>query len=368
MDIAKKLRQVVTANFIEIVRSEEDERPKKGTPALNTVDSLPPVPTRVPSDNSAEAQAAAEMKARQELDELNKMLEARDDVDQTVSPVEAVSETPEGDEPAIAEAVEAPTADPVAIEAVEDTEDDTIEGVIAIPVETEVADAEPIPVEAEAAPTPEPTPAFDPMAYVNSDGTLDFPRFLKASNLPAVAFTAEQALKIITALPEDLPMRVKRSTVKATLQAVSPETVEDASDVLADAMLKRVHVGQLRDALAEHVEIEIRQRNEEIVRLRSELDRVSNEATEYQRRQKLFAESCENYINQFHQVVLFLQTEETNSQPVIQTVEEDEIPPFMREDTVFRLLGINDSENSSETTEDSAQNGRATSERGRGRR
>lgn len=368
MDIAKKLRQVVTANFIEIVRSDEDERPKQPAPALSTVDTLPPVPTRVPMESVVETQSVAELKARQELDALDGVLDTKDDGETPESVLDPVEAATAEEAPLHSEPVEAQDGEPVVIEAAEKTDDDTLEGVIAIPIELHAAHAEVTPIEAESAPAPEPPPAVDPMSFVNSDGSLDFARMLKAADIPPVSFTAEQALKLITALPEDLPMRVKRTTVKATLEAVSPTTADDARDVVADAMLKRVHVGQFRDALSERLETELRNRNEEMTRLRAELERLGGEVVEFQRRQKVVVEACDQHIHQFQQVVLFFQTEEAGAPAVTQSADDDEIPPFMREDTVFRLLGMNGTENPVEAVEEPVRNGGATTERGRSRR
>src|SRR5262245_11820146 len=67
----------------------------------------------------------------------------------------------------------------------------------------------------------------DPTEFIGADGAVDFDRMFAGANLPHVGFTAEQVAKVLAALPNDLPMQVKRLTLKATLEAVDRDAVID---------------------------------------------------------------------------------------------------------------------------------------------
>lgn|GEM_PF-3834533 len=431
MDIAKKLREVVTANFIEIVRSEED-RGAKETPQPTAFQAIETKPS---------ADTEAEVLARRELDDIAAILNIPIEVEPAQKPeedeandAEAIPEefaaievadqvtdqVADPTEESLAEEIETlesafPTLETTSLEAItpevaeepaESAETDAVEiieavtepveAVIEKPEETLVAEpvaemvAEPVvaeaePVEPEAVEELVATPrtelqeivqeieaAYDPLEFVGRDGNVDFARLLKQANLPAVAFTAEQARKLITALPEELPIKVKRMTVQATLEAVNPNAKVDPKEVVADAVLKRVHIGQLRDNLTEALATGIQQRQDEMSHLQGEMERLLNEMrsristleTEIGREQsrKQHAETlCDERIGHLEQVILFFQTDENilaaSNAPA---TEEDDVPPFMRDESVYRLLGMNSGDGASEDGKEGSRNGEAS--------
>jgi hypothetical protein len=185
----------------------------------------------------------------------------------------------------------------------------------------------------------------DLTGFVGADGAVDFDRVLAGANLPRLGFTAEQVAKVLAALPNDLPMHVKRLTVRATLEAADREIVIDPQDVVADAMLKKVHVAQYRDALRAYVETVRRENGAEIERLQAEIERLkgASEAAEQKRRAADIA--CGERMTLMEQVVVFFQTEAPPVQTAsgvddIEDGDDEELPPFMREDAVFRMLGL----------------------------
>ncbi|HEY3375961.1 MAG TPA: hypothetical protein VGL77_00575 [Armatimonadota bacterium] len=75
---------------------------------------------------------------------------------------------------------------------------------------------------------------------LQSDGKLDFSTLYQQAGVPAVPFSAEQTLDMLSSLPNEIPIDTKRQTVRATLSAMgkaigaSPEIiVTDASRKLA---------------------------------------------------------------------------------------------------------------------------------------
>lgn len=424
MDIAKKLREVVTSNFIEIVRTDEDDRKKQKPSAFGA--NTPTAPLVEPrSLDFAARREDAEARARRELDEMEAHGKRAEDPAEPIvaPPVDSVDEEEtdvieEATADMPADPAEEMTTSPFAIESeaepVEDEYlDDTVEGPVPFTVasldtmtapteatvETEaeegvaesgaiefVGDAgeevveaesrleETAPtveaiteekIEAEATPT-EPQPAVtenNPRSYVTEDGVIDFTRLIKDAKVPAVAFSAEQARKLIIALPDELPMRVKRMTMRATLDAVNPNTPVDPRDIVADAMLKRVHIGQFRDGLGAEIETVWRARQDDIARLRAEIARLEGEIEGVQEQQRLAEETCNQQISQYEQVILFFQTDEAILQSADKpAASEDDLPPFMRDDSVNKLLkGRNEETKPSQNGE--AETGRRSSRR-----
>jgi hypothetical protein len=179
--------------------------------------------------------------------------------------------------------------------------------------------------------------------FIAADGTVDFDRVLAGANLPRIGFTAEQVAKVLAALPSDLPMHVKRLTLKATLEAVDRNAVIDPQDVVADAMLKKMHVGQYRDALRTYVETLLQGNAAKIERLQDEISRLKAASEAAEQKHHAAESACDGQMSLMENVVVFFQSEAASVQPHAsgETEEnEDELPPFMRDDAVFRMLGL----------------------------
>jgi len=72
----------------------------------------------------------------------------------------------------------------------------------------------------------------------SADGVPDFKAIYERSGVPAVPFGADEALQVISSLPSDLPMDVKRKTVGATLSAMGKAMGVTTDSVVADASRK----------------------------------------------------------------------------------------------------------------------------------
>ena len=81
----------------------------------------------------------------------------------------------------------------------------------------------------------EPAPA-SPTVF--ADGTPNFGAIYQAGGVPAVQFGAEEALQVVTSLPKDLPIEVRRRTVAATLGAMGKSMGVSTDSVVADASRK----------------------------------------------------------------------------------------------------------------------------------
>jgi len=70
------------------------------------------------------------------------------------------------------------------------------------------------------------------------DGTLDFAALYGQAGLPAAPFAAEQMLEMLASLPADLPLDVRRRTVKVTIGAMGKAIGATSETVVADASRK----------------------------------------------------------------------------------------------------------------------------------
>ena len=210
---------------------------------------------------------------------------------------------------------------------------------------------EPIPV-AQTPPAPRRT-TFQAVNFPSSEvltetGKVDFGRVYDLAQLPPVTFTAEQAADILGTIPADLPFRVKRLAVRATLDSLArsqgaESTASASENIASDAAQKMFHVARLQEglsssvnALRERTENEIAAMEAEIAERRAVLERLEAQTT-------MALGDCRTRINQLNDVVLFFDDSDTNTTtPPAETAEgdEEELPPFMRADNVNKLLGL----------------------------
>lgn len=89
-----------------------------------------------------------------------------------------------------------------------------------------------------------------PVAPSAPGGDVKFAEIYRQANLPNSPFSAEQALDMISALPADLPIDVKRQTVKITMGAMGQATGVNAESVVADASRKLAALNAYSDGLS----------------------------------------------------------------------------------------------------------------------
>ncbi len=116
------------------------------------------------------------------------------------------------------------------------------------------------------------TPAVSEEASIlKEDGSIDFPALYAHAALPASPFSAEQARDMLASLPHDLPLEVKRQTVKAMVGSLgkaigaTPETiVADASRKLAALSSYADHTAQQAKDFVAAAEFEIEELQKQV--------------------------------------------------------------------------------------------------------
>lgn len=277
MGLAKKLREVVAANFIEIARVE--------TPPVKE-EEIVPVPETTPATLGTYAEA--------ELDSFLKDIGA--------SPVSATPEPEIVVEPEVI-----PEPEPIA----------------PIPVLVSLADA------------------------ISNEGDVDFARIFQQYELPTAAFSAEQAMNMLQSLPRDLALRTKRVTVNTTLSAIGKVVGATPQDIVADAARKKETLERYVESLGQEVEATTATTQAEIERLQAEINAHKDSLRSLTRKRSAASEVCRSRMDLFDQVTHFFDYDEAQLNAPEPTAEEahlppDEMPAFMREDAVRRMLGINE--------------------------
>lgn len=84
-------------------------------------------------------------------------------------------------------------------------------------------------------------------------GKVDFGDIYTRAGLPPSPFSAEQALEVMSSLPQELPLEVRRKTVQATLGAMGKAMGVNTESVVADASRKLAAIAAYGEALEHQV-------------------------------------------------------------------------------------------------------------------
>lgn len=323
VSFADKLRQVVTANFVEISRPD--------TSAKNSQKAQEPVSEAAPEIPLSQTALGPLVSESATVDVAS---------DETANPISvdsletgAVAETDKGDDATAPEDLADAEAEPTET----DTELSHASGAESLGDSGDYSQ--------------------DPMALVSDDDTIEFDQVFARAALPnATGFTAEQALSMLYSMPADLPLRIKRLTVKATLDAVGQAVGATTSHIVADASQKvstlETFIGEVTSRAQE-----LRDATDtEIEELEKQIAEKQTEKAVITRREEAVSLSCRAKIDELDQVVAFFMSEENEADSTLKTEdsqavsEPEELPAYLQEDAVKRLLGLpGDSEDATST-------------------
>jgi hypothetical protein len=399
VNFAKKLKEVVASNFIEIAKTEE-ETPAAGAKATPEIDRVaapsymeapPPAPTQPAATRAEAPTTVARPVEGRAVPQQTPAADKKPSL--TLAPIAPPSPTAERSTSPVTpnrstqDFIPPPpvTTTPAASTPVTSTP------ATSTPVASTPVTPTPAPVvEAPVAPPPKAAPAVSPVRrslieIVAPNDPVDLEGIIREASLPSVPFSAEQAAKVLSALPMELPLQVKRLTVKATMEAVERDRAIEPQEIVADAMLKKGHLTNYRDEFRSKVEALHRETDLEIAdvkaeieremaRLKAEMDRMTAMKATYDRKLRSVEHATDERIVQMEQVIVFFQSEVAREldQQVAERhkEEEEELPPFMRDEAVFRMLGLEnengEKDEEGESSEEPMSN--ASGKRNRGQR
>ncbi len=111
----------------------------------------------------------------------------------------------------------------------------------------------------------------DPAA-VAEDGSVDFLAVYRSAKLEPVSFGAEQMLAMITSLPKELPLDVKRQTVKVSLTALGQSLGATPETIVADASRKLAALAAYEESFTESTTEKIAMAEKEIAAFQAEIE------------------------------------------------------------------------------------------------
>jgi hypothetical protein len=185
---------------------------------------------------------------------------------------------------------------------------------------------------------PEPEPILPRLLdAVNGEGVVDFDRIYSHQGHKLPSFTAEQAMNMLTSMPRDLPLKVKRVTVRATLDAIGSVVGATPKDIVADALAKKEHLETYLGDMEEQADGEFERLQQEIAERQAALK-------DAQRKREWARDAVRSRLDVLDQVTAFFDYDDTESAPAPDApgdeTDADGMPSFMDEEAVLRMLGL----------------------------
>ncbi len=108
-------------------------------------------------------------------------------------------------------------------------------------------------------------------AFVTSGGAADFTGIYTQANLPIVPFTAEQMRDMLNSLPAELPLAMRRQTIKVTLGAMGKSIGATSDGIVADASRKMAALAAYAGSLSQQTKTQTAAAKAEITQLQAQI-------------------------------------------------------------------------------------------------
>jgi hypothetical protein len=144
---------------------------------------------------------------------------------------------------------------------------------------------------------------------VSSDGKLDVQVIYKQASLPTVSFTAEQVLEMLTSLPTELPLGVRRQTVKATLSTMGKTIGATPETVVADASRKLAALSAYTEAMAKQTAEFGTSAQLEIAALQAQIEEKRRAIDARQKELSMVIQLCEQEADRLDDILEFFSTD-----------------------------------------------------------
>ena len=115
-----------------------------------------------------------------------------------------------------------------------------------------------------------PQPTAPPV--VTTDGKTDFAAIYAQAGLPAVPFSAEQMRDMLNSLPAELPLPMRRQTMKVTLDAMGKSIGATSDGIVADASRKMAALAAYAKSLSEQTKAQVSESEQEIGNLQAQIE------------------------------------------------------------------------------------------------
>ncbi|GDX41190.1 hypothetical protein LBMAG21_14820 [Armatimonadota bacterium] len=135
-------------------------------------------------------------------------------------------------------------------------------------------------------------PTTAPPSYVNPDGSPNFGAIYQATKLPAAPFTAEQILEMFSALPSDLPLEIKRQTIRVSINAMGKSIGANPENIVADASRKLAALASYSEHLSKTTGEFISLSEQKIAILQAQMEETRKSIDEAQKKLEFQTTLC----------------------------------------------------------------------------
>lgn len=139
-----------------------------------------------------------------------------------------------------------------------------------------------------------------------ADGTINFQGIYQAASLPAVPFTAEQMLDMLASLPAELPLEMKRQTVKATLSSLGKAMGATPETIVADTSRKLAALSAYVDDVTKQTADFAAAAGIEMAALQKQIEEKKQAVANIQSRQQQVVQSCTKEADRLDDILEFL--------------------------------------------------------------
>ncbi|MBB6051716.1 hypothetical protein [Armatimonas rosea] len=152
------------------------------------------------------------------------------------------------------------------------------------------------------------------------------------------SLSPESVYQMLSSLPDNLPMRVKRAAIRNAIQNQGKDQGADVETILGEATWKKMQMTQQLKQFDEQHHSATQALNAEIENLLKRRDSINAEFDKLR-------DEVVGQMDQMVRVIQFLGTDLAGSPgtPTFATGHTAELPPHLREETAGRLLGISES-------------------------
>lgn len=154
-------------------------------------------------------------------------------------------------------------------------------------------------------------PNLDQISVANApppapDGTVNFGSIYQAAGLPAVPFSAEQMIDMLQSLPAELPLEMRRQTVKATLASMGKAIGATPETIVADTSRKLAALSAYVDDVTHKTADFAASANLEIAALEKQIADKRQAIGTIQARQAQVVQACTREADRLDDILEFL--------------------------------------------------------------
>lgn len=149
---------------------------------------------------------------------------------------------------------------------------------------------------------------------LKASGEVDFAAIYAGAKLPQAPLPAEQVLEMLHSLPAQLPLEVKRQTVKATLIAVGKNLGASPETIVADASRKLAALHASVEAAHQNAQQTVTREETEIANLQAQIEKKRGAIQDSRQKLQTLTQGCDAESKRLDEVLEFFSLDVPPSQ------------------------------------------------------